>query len=147
MSLFLDTSGLLASFLDHGRATAALLEAWRVEQVVVIAMHADLEFMHEVNQLQLAGTDMAACLAVAEAYQDASKDFVRRPTDTLYLRAAILGIKHALAPGPSLHLMAAMDFRDQILRQLGRAQDPVVFGSLDPGLVLAARREGFRVVP
>jgi hypothetical protein len=46
-----------------------------------------------------------------------------------------------------MHLMVAMDFRDQILRQMTRAQDPVVVGSLDPGLVQAARAEGFQVAP
>jgi hypothetical protein len=138
---------LLGCFFDHGRSTTALLKAWRGEQAIVISRHADLEFMHEVHLMQASGLGRSACVAAAEAYQAISRDFVRRATDSLYLRAAIVGIQHALSPGPSMHLAVAMDFRDQILAQLPSLQDPVRFGTLDPCLAVAARKEGFRIVP
>ena len=147
MTLFLDTSGLLACFWRHGQATATLLRAWREEKVIVISKHADLEFLYEVSQAQASGTDPAACVAVASEYQTVSQYFVRFQTDALYLRAALLGIQHKLKPGQALHLAVALEFQEQRLQQQPTADCPVVFGTLDPKLAAAAEQEGFRVLP
>ena len=103
--------------------------------------------MYELHRLQGLGAERTACVAAAAHYQTISTDFVRRPTDSLYLEAALLGLKHSLAPGLAMHLAVAIAIRAQIQAQMPGARDPVVMGTLHQGLARASAVERFRVLP
>jgi hypothetical protein len=147
VSLYLDTTGLVACFLDHGRASAAILKAWRQEEVLVVSAHADLEFTWAMHRLLQAEADPKGIGKAVQAYQKARPGFVCCPTDRHSLRAALLGLQHGIPPEVSLHLAVAVAFRDQILAQAPTAKDPVLIASMDPEMVRAAKAMAFRVVP
>lgn len=145
MVVFLDTTALAALFLDSPEGEDMRLRLRSEGDGAAIATVTTVEFTAFLRDLSEEAVEPSAVQTIAASFLGALGDLLVVAPDMEL--ASLLVVRHRLEPGQAQVLSAAMSLRDRIKRNTALVPDPVLFATLDPDLLEAARLEDLHVVP